>query len=84
MLGSVYYSGGFRCYVGRLSKKEREKEKKKKKEKKSGGGGGAGEGFSRRLGHIHTDTIILLFQGFGHEFFFVSALVCDSRNWNSR
>ena len=25
-----------------------------------------------------------LFQGFGQEFFFVSAQVCNSRNWNSR
>ena len=25
-----------------------------------------------------------LFQVFGQEFFFVSASVCDSRNWNSR
>ena len=24
------------------------------------------------------------FRGFGQEFFFVSASVCDSRNWNSQ
>ena len=28
--------------------------------------------------------IIIWFQGFGQELFFVSAQVCDSRNWNSR
>ena len=33
--GSVYYSGGFRYEVGRLSKRKRGK----KKEKKKGGGG---------------------------------------------
>ena len=27
---------------------------------------------------------IILFQGFGQEFFFVSASVCHSRDWNSR
>ena len=33
---------------------------------------------------MHTYKIILWFQGFGQEPFFVSAQVCDSRNWNSR
>ena len=36
--GSVFYSGGFRCWVGRLSKRERGKKKKKE----GGGGGGGG------------------------------------------
>ena len=33
---------------------------------------------------MHIYKIILWCQGFGQEFFFVSAEVCDSRNWNFR
>ena len=33
---------------------------------------------------IHIYEIILWCQGFGQEFFFVSAQVCDLRNWNCR
>ena len=36
------------------------------------------------LRHINLCKILLWCQGFGQEFFFVSAEVCVSRNWNSR
>ena len=34
--------------------------------------------------YIYINIIILWCQGFGQEFFFVSAQECDSRNWDSR
>ena len=38
-------------------------------------------GLGYRAGVLY---MIILSGGFGQEFFFVSASVCNSRNWNSR
>ena len=39
---------------------------------------------TQRTVYIYIYKIIIWFQGFGQEFFLISAEVCDSRNWNSR